>query len=127
MTYSPTGRSGEPPLPVICDCERAEKICELQTRRLKGEPLQYELLRFSHNCRARLGVSQQVKRDRRYFVDPPPFAAGFWERDPFNRAIAADANGPAQKRIARDLAGHVAAVQLQDKLMPCHNAQIIRI
>src|SRR6266540_5904397 len=73
--------------------ELGEKICQLQTHRLKGKALQCELLRFGHNCRAQLGVSQQVKRDRRNFVDTPAFAAGFLECDSFNRPIAADANG----------------------------------
>jgi hypothetical protein len=55
----------------------------------------------------------------------PAFAAGFWERGSFNRAISADQNGTAEKRVARNLPA-LAAVELQNNFMRPH-AQIIRI
>jgi hypothetical protein len=94
---------------------------------LKGEPLQCERLRFGYDCGTRLAISQQVKADSRDFANLTAFAASLWKCNSFNRAVAANANGPAEKRVACHLAGHVAVIQLQNKFMPGHNAQIIRI
>src|SRR5206468_10043916 len=89
-----TTKAGEPPLRIFCACELGEKVCELQTHRLKGELLQCELLRFNQNYRPRLGVIQQDECDSRDFATPTAFAASFWEHDSFNRAIAAYADIP---------------------------------
>ena len=104
-----------------------EKICELLSHGLKGELLQRAPLRFGHDRAAGIDVVQQLQRDGSDFVDRASFAASFWKRDSFNRAVAARANHPAKKRVPRDLSRHSATVELQNDFMFRDFAQIIRV
>src|SRR6266487_4602204 len=114
-------RLTQPPL------QPAEKLRQLRTYRLKREPLQGALLGIGDNLSARISIFQQLKRDGSDFVDGASLATCLRERDPFNRAVSAHANGPAEKCVACHLTRHSTAVELQNYLMFGHLSQVIRI
>ena len=84
-------------------------------------------MRFNNQGGAPIRVRKQAGGDLGQVVHGAPFAAGLGKNDALNRAVAAHANRAGQKRIARDLARHAAAIQLQNDFVPGDFAQIIRI
>ena len=54
-------------------------------------------------------------------------AAEVGKSEPINRAVAADANSSGKQRVARDLPGNAASIELEDDFMARDFAQIIRI
>src|ERR1043166_8935330 len=104
-----------------------EKIGELRADGSKREPLECAPLRFDDDLRARARVREQLLGDCAELIDRPTGAARARKCNSFDRAVAADTRTSAKQRVARDLAGHMAAVELKDDLMFRHLAQVIGI
>src|SRR5205814_10581012 len=61
---------------------------------------------------------QQTLRNFDHLFRCAVLTACLLERDPLDGAVASNADAPTQQRVTRDLAGHTAAVELEDNFVP---------
>src|ERR1700730_2032862 len=107
--------------------ELGEEILQLFSTGAERELFHPAPLGLDDRGRAHGCVLEQLERDGMQLFDAAPFAAEIWKSDSLDRAVAPDANCPGQQRVARDLTGNAAAIQLQDDFVFGDFAQVLGV
>src|ERR1700704_5463391 len=107
--------------------ELGEEILELLSPGAERELFQPAPLGFDNGGRAHGCVLEQLERDGMQLLDAASLPAKIWKSDSLDRAVAANTNCPGEKRVARDLTGDAAAIQLQDDFVFGDLAQVLGV